>query len=838
MVPSPAAGSGKATGTKTPTKLTRKPQDQGSASDSTPKAPQAPKIEKPDVEESAEDVGKKAPSTEDAGSKVEMKDSSEAGDTDDLEPQEPKPLEEEEDGAPETEGTETTADDATEKAGDTVSESADGVKETAQDATEGAKKTASGLASGAGKLAKGDTEGATDDAKGAAEDTTDAAEGATGDVKDTAEGATGQELPKVPGLEILKGLEVDEQGLIHDKEGSAVGRLVEGDAEDLVGYTIGDDGEILDDDGDLVGRCEILPEKVKELESQAKEEVGDAADNIPGLEILEGFTVDAAGNVLNDDGDTIGQLVSGNPKELMGKTFNSKGEILDDEGKVIGRARVHPDAAQFVDDTAEDAEEGAEDVQDTAEGAVDETGEAIDDELPGIEALEGHEVNSQGEVLDSEGNLLANLAEGDAADVKGLSINEKGEVIDAEGNVVGKVELADGAKEILAGVAPTLKILENLKVNKKGKILDSEGEVIGELVDGDPAQCAGKKANERGEILDKSGAIIGRVKVVPGDAANEAMKEIEDTPDQVEEGTFVPGLDILEGLKVNKKGAILNEEGEPIGELVDGDIEKCAGAKCNDKGEVLDKDGKVIGRVRTLPQQGEENEGGEEEAGAAATEETQEPEEAEEEDDGLPPLSILEGLKVNKAGKLINDKGVIVGELVSGDAKKLSKLGTTADAEGQFWDTKGHVIGKAKTVPVEDADEEGAFAGLEGLIVTKDGMVEDENKNIVGKVVEGDPKKLVGRAVDEDGDIIDKKGSVVGHAERYEEPDAEEAPEIDLSSLAGCTVNKAGNVVDSSGTIRGKVAEGDVKNMIGRKVDGQGPDLGFGRKRHWPRRAG
>ena len=61
-------------------------------------------------------------------------------------------------------------------------------------------------------------------------------------------------------------------------------------------------------------------------------------------------------------------------------------------------------------------------------------------------------------------------------------------------------------------------------------------------------------------------------------------------------------------------------------------------------------------------------------------------------------------------------------------------------------------------MPQEDKDEEAEFAGLEGLIVVKDGWVEDENGNRVGQLTEGDPKKLVGRAVDEDGDVIDKKG--------------------------------------------------------------------------------
>jgi len=49
---------------------------------------------------------------------------------------------------------------------------------------------------------------------------------------------------------------------------------------------------------------------------------------------------------------------------------------------------------------------------------------------------------------------------------------------------------------------------------------------------------------------------------------------------------------------------------------------------------------------------------------------------------------------------------------------------------------------------------------------------------------------LVGRGVDEDGDIIDKYGNVKGHVEPYEEP--EEAGPEDLSSLAGKTVNRPG----------------------------------------------
>ena len=63
----------------------------------------------------------------------------------------------------------------------------------------------------------------------------------------------------------------------------------------------------------------------------------------------------------------------------------------------------------------------------------------------------------------------------------------------------------------------------------------------------------------------------------------------------------LPPLTILDGFKVNKRGKILDEEGDPIGELVEGDIIDCVRHKANAYGEVLDDFGGVVGHVRTIP---------------------------------------------------------------------------------------------------------------------------------------------------------------------------------------------------------------------------------------------
>ena len=695
-----------------------------------------------------------------------------------------------------------TADDTAEGAKDTADDTVEGAKDTADETTEGAKdaapdeagETADGVKATADDV-KDDAEEKVDDAKDTAEETADGvkdeAEGAVDDAKDTAEDAADQ----VPvDLSVLKGGEVQENGDITGPDGDVIGHLDEGDAEQLKGMSIGDNGEILDEDGDPIGRASVLPEKAEEL----------AKRSLPDISVLKGLQVSEGGNILDSDGNVLGKITEGDPDDLVGQELNEEGEILDEDGDAIGRAEVVPGAA------ADKINAAQQEAQDKVEEAADAA-----DALPDVGVLEGMKIGEDGDILNAEGDTLGKVVDGDAKEMGEAKINDQGEIVNADGDVIGTAEVvpgdaADKLNEQAEKLRPDLSILAGKKINKKGNILDEEGETIGKLTeDSDLSACAGKIPNEAGEILNDDGEVIGHVEIVEGDAANDAMKDlhpelVEDTKDAAEEAADVPDLSILDGLKVNKKGQVLDEDGEPIAQVSEGEIADLAGKKINDKGEVLDKDGNVIGKVELIPKEGEGE--GEEEGEA-------EPE--------LPPISTLEGLKCNKQGKIVDENGNPVGELVEGDPKKLAKLGCTLDEEGQFWDGKGHVIGRAVTLPIKDADEEAPFAGLEGLQVVEDGWVKDENDNIVGRLVEGDAKKLLGRAVDEDGDILDKNGNAVGRAERYE-PEEEEITPPDLSILKGCILNKAGLVVGPEGLPIGRLVEGNAKELAGKACDEEG----------------
>ena len=772
------------------------------------------------------------------------------------------------------------AKDTTDGAG----EKAEGAKDTAEETAEGAKdeveKTAEGAKDTAEDVAP---EGVEDAAPDGVEYTVGEAGEAADGAKETAEDAA-EDLPV--DLSVLKGLKVSEGGEIL-KDGEAIGKIEEGDPEDLIGQEIGDDGEILDEDGDVIGRATAFPDKVKELGDKAK-------GGLPDIGVLDGLEVGEGGEILGPDGTPLGKITEGDPADLVGYTLNEKGEIIDEDGDVIGRAEVVPgEAADKLQEGAEGVE-GAEGAVDGAEGAVDDTAEEAKDVAAGITPdltiLAGKKVNKKGKILDEEGEIIGQLAEGsDPKTCAGKIPNDRGLILNDDGDIIGKVEVvpgeaADEAMKALhpelveeaaaeAPQLPGLDILEGLKVNKKGEVLNEDGEPIARVSEGEITDLAGKKINANGEVLDKEGNVIGKVELIPeAFDVEEPVEEAEEVAE--EEKPKLPGLDILEGLKVNKKGEVVNEDGDAIAKLVEGELDACKGKKLNDQGEVLDAEGNVIGKVELIPeafpnavQPGPDfsvlegykvnkngdvvNEDGETLAklvegeldackGKKINPEGEvldaegnvigkvelisaEPEAAEEEDVGpeLPPLSILEGLKCNKAGKIVDSEGKPLGELVEGDAKRLAKMGAECDAEGQFWDGKGKVIGKAVTLPQEDSEEEAPFAGLEGLIVVADGWVEDENQNKVGILTEGDPKKLVGRAVDEDGDVIDKHGNIVGHADRYEEEEQEEA-KIDYSILEGLAVNKQGNVIGPEGVPIGRMIEGNPKELAGRKCDAEG----------------
>ncbi|KAL3441054.1 hypothetical protein BJX65DRAFT_314158 [Aspergillus insuetus] len=132
-------------------------------------------------------------------------------------------------------------------------------------------------------------------------------------------------------LELAKlyGFAVSDGGKVFDDDGEVIGRVVEGEPEDLTGQTVDDDGKILDEDGDLIGRVDVVRDD--EEEDGAREE----------FEVVEGLKANKQGNVLDADGVPIACVVG--ETTVVGREIGRDGRVRDTNGAVIGQLELIPE---------------------------------------------------------------------------------------------------------------------------------------------------------------------------------------------------------------------------------------------------------------------------------------------------------------------------------------------------------------------------------------------------------------------------------------------------------------------------------------------------------------
>jgi hypothetical protein len=125
----------------------------------------------------------------------------------------------------------------------------------------------------------------------------------------------------------LQGCTVAKDGTIVTPAGDVVGRLVSGDGKVLFGRTVDEDGDILDRNGNTVGKAERWePEKVEHKKNP-----------------MSGRRVNREGNVVDEDGNVIGKLTSGNLTICSGKDIDDDGDVVDYKGNTVGHCSLLED---------------------------------------------------------------------------------------------------------------------------------------------------------------------------------------------------------------------------------------------------------------------------------------------------------------------------------------------------------------------------------------------------------------------------------------------------------------------------------------------------------------
>ncbi|TGJ88606.1 hypothetical protein E0Z10_g151 [Xylaria hypoxylon] len=552
---------------------------------------------------------------------------------------------------------------------------------------------------------------------------------------------------------------IAEDGQVTDKNGKILGKLAEGqDFKSLVGREIkgiDEHGILLGDNNTELGKVDLVPEGT--IVERIKEEVPEAAERLdaieaaklqaeeaklPNVSILEGLKINKLGNIVDQNGNPVGKVKSGDLKKLAGKSADKDGKVWDDRGNVIGEVEVLP--------------------------------EVIKNEPAPFEDFPDATVDKNGKVI-FDGRQVGVVVGDDWQKFIGKTVDADGDILDKNGNVIGHAERQEEA-EPEAPEEPEIdySVLKDKKVNKLGNVVDDKGQVWGQVVSGILKLLIGKKVGDNGQIFNDAGKVIGQAEPVP-DSEREEVEEIapfEDFP----------------GAVVGDNGDVLFN-GEKIGIVVEGDVKKLKGKAVDADGDILDRAGNFLGRAERW--------------------------EAEIEPEVEIDMSSLAGKRINKAGNAVDKSGDIYGRVVEGSLPRL--IGKMCDKNGFIRNEAGDVIGKCELIPEGEREgmKEGPFAELSGCTVTKDGKVVTVGGDVVGRLVSGDPKILAGRPVDDEGDVVDKNGNVLGHAERWEEPEVEK----DVSPMAGRKVNREGNVVDESGDVIGKLTSGELSQCAGKKID-------------------
>ncbi|KAL4895617.1 hypothetical protein BDV59DRAFT_172825 [Aspergillus ambiguus] len=663
------------------------------------------------------------------------------------------------------------------------------------------------------------------------------ARGLTDNLMSTAQGVTkmgGRSVDKTlpVDLSILKGLKVKEEGSVTGKDGTTLGRVVEGDPTDFIGQVVGDNGEILDEDGDLIGRVEVNPSAVGGTVGQAS----DLLSNIAGLPIADD------GIIRDNAGEVVGKLVEGDGQDLVGYTANGQGEVRNDNGDILGRVEATFQAERIgkhrvlTQDNVSGPQYGKEIVEGNDEGEPKS--------LPPLSIMEGLKCNKLGKIISSStGKPVGELVEGDPKRISrmGAQLDDYGQFWDSRGNVIGKartIPVEDHQDD------PPFAGLKGLHVVEEGWVDNANGERVGKIVEGDPKKILGRPVDEDGEVTDQYGNVI-------------AKAEYWETPEEPEPEAI--DLSHLNGLTPNKLGYVIGPKGIPIARVVEGNVKELAGKEIED-GQIWD--GRTsVGHVEVIPENeqeknpegpfaglanlvvnkdgyiedgdsnivGQVTEGDAKSLRGRAVDEDgdivdkfgsvkghAEPYELPDEQELEQDLSVLEGKTVNKAGNVVDAQGIVFGRIVSGDRRL---AGRKVDGHGQVWGDDGKVIGKAELIPgAEQQKPEGPFYGSDTAEVGKDGIVTEASGRVIGRVTEGDLKKLLGRNVDEDGDILDKNGNTIGHAERWEP----EEKKRNVNPMAGRKVTREGEARDLDGNLIGKLTSGNLATLIGKEIDDNG----------------
>ncbi|KAG1121766.1 hypothetical protein G6F42_012110 [Rhizopus arrhizus] len=659
---------------------------------------------------------------------------------------------------------EDTAEDAEGKADDVKQPTKD-VASDAEDNAEEAEESTKDIASDTEDQkddSKKATENVAEDVADAAKDTTEEAEDAVNDAEDTAKDTKERDVKQdaenaVEDLEVgdnddkASDAEQDEEkkpfnpydlvdenspevrksGKVVDMEDNVVGTVDKGMAPKLAGFKVDKDGNVVNHEGHIVAKAELY-----KTEEEPKQEEDEDKPFNPNENVNEDSPeVRKSGKIVDMEDNVVGTIDKEQAPKFAGFKVDKDGNVINHEGHIVAKADLYK--------TEEDEKPF-------------NPNEMVNADSP--------EVRKSGKVFDMDDNLVGYVDKRVAAKLAGMKVDETGNVINDEGHIVGKADMIkpepeeEEPKEEEKRFNPNEAVDEDSpEVKKSGKILDMDDNLVGHIDKKLAAKLVGFKVDPQGNVIDNDGHIV---------ATAEMIKE----PEQEEEKKpFNPNENVNEDSpEVKKSGKILDMDDEVVGHIDKKLAAKLAGLKVDPQGNVIDNDGHIVATAEMI--------------------------QPEEEKKPFNPNDAVDenSPEVKRSGKVVDMDDNIVGSVDKRLAPKL--VGFKVDDDGNVINNEGHIVAKAEMIPAAEEEDPNKPFNPNTMVdehsprVRKSGKVVDEDDNIVGEVDKSSAHKLAGFPVDDDGNIIDNDGHIVGkakmHGKKSEEQLKEEAEEEEYRKIA------------------------------------------------------
>ncbi|KAI9483050.1 MAG: hypothetical protein EXX96DRAFT_128610 [Benjaminiella poitrasii] len=655
----------------------------------------------------------------------------------------------------------------------------------------------------------------------------------------------------------MVGKKVNKSGMVVDKKtGNILGKLVEGKLKRAAGKKVGENGIIVNDKGKFVGRVEPIREesddddddsdsqetdeeqgdaqnaekqeeepegenpeekpeehseetndedakKVKDSEAEVDDAKDDAetakddSEEATESEKDEDQTEDAdkeSDNKVEKDAESAGkdaQDATENAEDVADDTTPKDKDVEDATEKA---ENVTEDAAEDGKDaTEDDVEEETEEAAEDANKATENIGGATND----VEDADNNEDHQETEANDEDDE---SADENDNKEEESADEDKEEEPEEENSDKEDSTEEKDNTNDEDKPFNPYDKIDENSpEVRKSGKVVDMEDNVVGTVDKSMAPKLAGFKVDPDGNVINDEGHIVAKAELF--------KTEDEDKP-------FNPNDNVNEDSpEVRKSGKVVDMDDNIVGHIDKKIAPKLAGFKVDPDGNVISPQGDVVGRAEMIK-----------------------PEEPEESEDENKPFNPNESVnenspEVRKSGKVVDMEDNVIGTVDKERAPKLA--GFKVDKDGNVINNEGHIVAKAELFKTEEESEDSPFNPNESVNefspeVRKSGKVLDMDDNVVGHVDKRLASKFAGFKVDEEGNIINNEGHIVGRVEMIkqeeEEEDAKDKPfnpntMVDEHSPR---VRKSGKVIDEDDNVVGTVDKNAARNWDGYPVDDDG----------------